>query len=189
MAWDDDADSLPYTWNNGTNIWDTYNRAKERGLPFPEIPPVSELLAHNYTLKPVLFGCDTNLTTTRDATSPIVAYFANSPYSWYSNYSWATGNMSHTEFDSILENSFNLLTQANGTLNKSWVDCLGCAAIDRSLQRMDIQRPQICEDCFQEHCWDGRITEGVPEGFVLDPVLALDPSLSYVEWSEIHPNS
>ncbi|KAJ5655906.1 hypothetical protein N7507_007856 [Penicillium longicatenatum] len=189
MAWDDDADSLPYTWNNGTNIWDTYNRAKESGLPFPVIPPVSELLAHNYTLKPVLFGCDTNLTTTRDATSPIVAYFANSPYSWYSNYSWATGNMSHTEFDSILENSFNLLTQANGTLNKSWVDCLGCAAIDRSLQRMDIQRPQICEDCFQEHCWDGRITEGVPEGFVLDPVLALDPSLSYAEWSEIHPNT
>lgn len=189
MAWDDDADSHPYSWNNGTNIWDTYNRAKESGLPFPEIPPVSELLAHNYTLKPVLFGCDTNLTTTRDATSPIVAYFANSPYSWYSNYSWATGNMSHAEFDSILENSFNLLTQANGTLNKSWVDCLGCAAIDRSLQRMGIQRPQACEDCFKEHCWDGRITEGVPEGFVLDPALALDPSLSYAEWSEMHSNS
>ncbi|KAJ6017130.1 hypothetical protein N7451_000509 [Penicillium sp. IBT 35674x] len=186
MAWDDDADSVPYTWNNGTNIWDTYNRAKESGLPFPEVPPVSEMLARNYTLKPVLFGCDTNLTTTRDATSPIVAYFANSPYSWYSNYSWATGNMSYTEFDGILENSFNLLTQGNGTLNKSWVVCLGCAAIDRSLLRMNIKRPQACEECFQEHCWDGSITEGISDDFVLDPTLALNQSLSYADWSEMH---
>ncbi|KAJ5564304.1 hypothetical protein N7513_000546 [Penicillium frequentans] len=188
MAWDDDADSAPYTWNNGTNIWDTYNRAKENGLPFPEVPPVSEMLALNYTLKPVLFGCDTNLTTTRDATSPIVAYFANSPYSWYSNYSWATGNMSYTAFDGILENSFNLLTQGNGTLSKSWVDCLGCAAIDRSLQRMDIKRPQACEECFQEHCWDGSITGGISDDFVLDPTLALNQSLSYAEWSKMHPD-
>lgn len=32
-----------------------------------------------------LFGCDAKLTTTNDTRTPIVAYFANSPYSAYSN--------------------------------------------------------------------------------------------------------
>ncbi|PYI03128.1 lysophospholipase [Aspergillus sclerotiicarbonarius CBS 121057] len=188
MAWDDDADDEPYTWNNGTNIYDSYVFAKAHGLPFPEIPPVREMLARNYTIKPVLFGCDTNLTTTRDATSPIVAYFANAPYSWYSNFSWSTTTLSSAEANGIMQNSFNLLTQGNGTLDSTWTECLGCAAIDRSLARVGMQRSQACEQCFQEHCWDGTLTAGVSEDFVLDPSLALDPSLGYAEWTEEHPD-
>ncbi|PWY77487.1 lysophospholipase [Aspergillus heteromorphus CBS 117.55] len=188
MAWEDDADDAPYSWNNGTNIYDAYVHARSHGLPFPEVPPVRELLARNYTLKPVLFGCDTNLTTTRDATSPIVAYFANSPYSWYTNFSWATTSMSGDEVYGVTQNSFNLVTQGNSTLDSTWVDCLGCAAIERSLARVGMQRSEACDQCFQEHCWDGTLTTGVPDDFVLDPSLALAPTLNYAEWSEQHPD-
>ena len=188
MAWEDDADDDPYGWNNGTNIYNTYIHSKEIGLPFPVIPPVKELLARNYTLKPVLFGCDTNLTTTKDASSPIVAYFANAPYTFYSNYSWTAPNMSYHALDGVMKNSFNLLTQGNSTLSSTWTDCLGCAAIDRSLQRMNITRPEVCEKCFAEHCWDGTIGSGVSGDFVLDPVPALDPSLSYAEWAQSYPD-
>jgi lysophospholipase len=187
MAWDDDVDDEPYAWNNGTNLYDSYTHAKEHGLPFPEIPPVTELLALNYTLKPVLFGCDTNLTTTRDATSPIVAYFANAPYSMYANYSWIE-TLAADEFDAVLENSFNLLTQGNGTLSDTWAQCLGCAAIDRSLGRIGIERPAFCEQCFEEHCWDGMLSGGVSDDFILDPSPALTPNVSYAEWSAEHPD-
>lgn len=146
------------------------------------------MLAQNYTLKPVLFGCNSSMTTTGDGTSPIVAYFTNSPYSWYSNYSWTAANMSYAEFNGILENSFNIVSQGNGTLSNAWAECLGCAAIDRSLERMGIQRPEFCEQCFQEHCWDGTITNELPKEFVLDPTLALNPDLTYAEWSAVHPD-
>ena len=36
----------------------------------------------------------------------------------------------------IFTNSFNLVTQANGTLDSEWPVWLGCAIIDRSLGRM-----------------------------------------------------
>lgn len=186
MAWDDSVELEPYTWSDGRNLRETYLQAKKHGLPFPEIPPASEMLARNYTLKPALFGCNTNLTTTRDETSPIVAYFANAPYSWYSNYSWSITNMSSALANGVMENSFNLLTQANGSLSDSWTECLGCAAIDRSLSRMGLPRPQACEQCFQEHCWDGTLTAGVSDSFVLDPTLALEPTMGYTEWLEEH---
>lgn len=157
------------------------------------IPPVGTWLARNYTTKPVFFGCNTSLTTTGDARSPLVVYFSNAPYSWYSNFSGFATNMSYTEFDGVLTNSFNLVTQGNGTLHAgtdgtTFVDCLGCAAIDRSLTRAGMQRTAQCEQCFTQWCWDGTTSE-VPDDFILDPSLALDPSYGFVEWAETHPFS
>ena len=39
LAWDDDGDANPYSWNNGTNLYDTYLQAKAGGIPFPVVPP------------------------------------------------------------------------------------------------------------------------------------------------------
>lgn len=41
MAWDDDVDSAPYGWNNGTNMYNTYKFAEAAGLSFPLAPLVS----------------------------------------------------------------------------------------------------------------------------------------------------
>lgn len=194
IAWDDDPDAFPYDWINGTNMYDTSFLAKQAGLPFPLAPPPSTFLARNYTLRPTFFGCNTSLTTTGDARSPIVLYMANSPYSWYSNYSVFALSMPYEEFYGVLENSFNIVTQANGTLGSEWPSCIACAAIDRSLERVGMQRSDQCERCFAEYCWDGTVdAEDTPvgdgEGRILDPSLRLDPDYGFLEWNEAHPFS
>lgn len=97
-------------------------------------------------------------------------------------------NMSWTEFHGVMVNSFDFITQGNGTLDSEWVQCIGCAAIDRSLERMGTKRTEQCERCFTKHCWDGTTTE-LPKDFVLDPSLQLNQSLGFVEWNKTHPFS
>lgn len=83
FAWDDSADARPEDWNNGTNLYNTYVAAKKAKLPFPIVPTAPTFIKNNYTHKPVFFGCDANLTTTKDPATPIVLYLANAPYSTY----------------------------------------------------------------------------------------------------------
>jgi lysophospholipase len=183
LAYEDGPDSLPYGWITGANLHNTYLAANASGLPFPIIPPVNTLQNRNYTLKPTLFGCDANLTTTQSADSPIVLYIANAPYSAYTNYTWTggAGAFDEAQFNEIFVNSFNQVTQGNGTLDSKWTTCLGCAVVERSLEKVGMLRSRQCEECFAEWCWDGTYNERTPE--VLDPSLATEPGLSYAEWN------
>lgn len=185
MTWDDDEDALPYSWNNGTNLYDTYLAAKAYGLPFPIVPPPTTFVNRGYVSKPTLFGCDANLTTSRDERSPIVLYLPNSPYSAYVNYSATAEAISREEIREIYVNSLNLLTQGNGTLSSDWVSCLGCAVIERSLSKVGMKRTQQCDQCFKNHCWNGT-QDNAPAG-VVDLPLALDPGLSFAVWNETNP--
>lgn len=187
IAWDDDSDSSPYGWNNGSNVYNTYMLAKEAGLPFPMAPPASTFLARNYTTRPTFFGCNATLTTTGDSQSPILLYMTNAPYSWYSNFSGSSTSMSRAEFDGVLVNSFDPVTQGNSTLDSEWPACIACGAIDRSLERVGMERSEQCERCFEKYCWDG--TEETIEGQLFDPSPALDPSYDFVAWNEKHPFS
>jgi lysophospholipase len=145
------------------------------------------MLNRNYTLKPTLFGCDINLTTTKSADSPIVLYVANAPYSAYTNYTWSggAGSFNFAQFNEIFVNSFNQLTQGNGTLDSEWTTCLGCAVIDRSLAKIGMQRTKQCESLLARYCWDGTVDERTPGLF--DPILATDPGLSFAEWNATSP--
>lgn len=188
IAWDDPSDSAPYSWNNGTDMYDMYVLANDTCLPFPTAPQPSTFLARNYTLKPTFFGCNTSLTTTGDSQSPIVLYMTNTPYSWYSKFSGFASTMSYEEFDGILTNVFDFVTQANGTLDAEWPTCIACAAIERSLERVGMERADICERCFERYCWDGTEHQ-LPQDFVFDPGLVLDPGYGFVEWNKSHPFS
>lgn len=139
------------------------------------------MIARQYNLKPVLFGCDPELTTTRDKSSPIVAYFTNAPWSYYSNFSWTQPATPISEFNRVLENSFNILTRGNSTVGHGWAECVGCAVIDRSLGRANIRRPDFCDECFREFCWDGKVSNDVPQDPIFDPSLVLYPNVSYAE--------
>ncbi|MCJ1387737.1 hypothetical protein MMC18_000580 [Xylographa bjoerkii] len=185
MAWDDDEDAVQLNWNNGTNLYNTYLAANSSGLPFPIVPPPTTFINRNYTARPVFFGCNTSLTTTGDERSPIVLYIANAPYSAYTNYSAAAEAVSREEVREIFVNSLNLMTQGNGTLSKDWVTCLGCAAIERTLSTVGMQRTRQCDACFKNHCWDG-VEDNSPTG-VVDLPLALDPGLSFAVWNLTHP--
>lgn len=184
IAWDDNEDAAPYNWNNGTNLYDTYLSAQQNGLAFPVIPNADTFVNRNYTTSPVFFGCDPKLTTNGDANAPIVLYFANAPYSAYENYSYSQSNFSRSQINDIFLNSFNEVTQGNGTLDQEWPICLGCAAIDRSLPRVGMQRSAQCEQCMEKYCWDG--TEDNQTAPIVDPSLALDPDLSFEQWNTTH---
>ncbi|MCJ1315673.1 hypothetical protein MMC15_000993 [Xylographa vitiligo] len=185
IAWDDDEDAVQLNWNNGTNLHNTYLAAAAAGLPFPIVPPPATFIHRNYTARPVLFGCDPNLTTTGDARSPIVLYAANAPYSAYTNYSAAAQALGRDEVRAVFVNSLNLLTQGNGSLSADWVACLGCAAVERSLAKVGMRTTEQCAACFRNHCWDGVEDDG-PTG-VVDLPLALDPGLGFAVWNLTHP--
>ena len=184
VAWDSDSDQPPYGWNNGTNLYDTYIQAEADGIPFPIVPPPLTFIHNKYTTKPVFFGCDAKLTTTKSTQSPIVMYMANSPYTAYTNYSFFQMQTTFSQIDDIFENGFNQLTQGNGTLDKEWPACLGCAVIDRSLEKVGMTRTKQCESCLEKYCWDGKVYKG--KVGVVDIPLVLDPSLSFAVWNETH---
>ena len=185
IAWDDVEDAYPYNWNNGTNLWNTYNIANASGIPFPIVPPASTFVLNNYTTTPVFFGCNANLTTTGKPDSPIILYLANSPYSAYTNYSYTQTEIGGPQMNEIFVNSFDLLTQGNGTLDQEWSTCLGCAAIERSLAKVGMERTEQCDKCFSKYCWDGTYAEGKPQ--VVDPSLKLNPSLGFLQWNTTNP--
>ena len=196
FAWDDGADARPNGWNNGTNLYNTYLAAMRHGLPFPIVPTAPTFIKYNYTHRPVFFGCDVNLTTTKDPGTPIVLYLANSPYSAYNNFSFVQSTTSRAQMGEIYVNSFDLLTQGNGTLDAEWAQCLGCAAIDRSIARLGMERTLQCRSCMERYCWDGNsepdhIT-GPKDGTyevtqIVDLEMVLNPGVSFAEWNATHP--
>lgn len=70
-------------------------------------------------------------------------------------------------------------------LSADWVACIGCAAIERSLSKVGMQRTEQCNACFKTHCWDG-IEDNSATG-VVDLPLALDPELSFAVWNLSNP--
>ena len=184
IVWEDVEDASPYNWNNGTNLYNTYIQAEASGLPFPIIPPANTMINYNYSVDPVFFGCDANLTTTNSTDSPIILYLKTAPYSAYTNYSYTQGNVSIGQMNDILINSFNEVTLGNGTLGDEWVSCLGCAVIDRSLGKIGKARTAQCEKCLTKYCWNGTYNDTQPAP--VNPSLLLDPSYGFDEWNLTH---
>lgn len=85
----------------------------------------------------------------------------------------------------IFVNGFNLVTQVNGTLDKDWPVCLGCAAVETSLKRVGMDTPRQCRRCFEKYCWDGKSDDR--ETGIVDLKLVLDPKLGYAQWLDEHP--
>ncbi|PWY84769.1 lysophospholipase [Aspergillus heteromorphus CBS 117.55] len=185
LAWDDSQDAAPYGWISGANLYNTYLAANATGLPFPIIPPVSTLVNLNYTTHPVLFGCGANLTTTGDTRAPLVLYYANAPYSAYTNFTFWQSSTTREQMDEIFVNSFDIVTQGNGTWDAEWADCIGCAVVERSLAHVGMQRTAQCEQCFSRYCWDGQLDESEPAE--MNSNLILDPSVGFLEWNATNP--
>jgi lysophospholipase len=185
IAWDGDQDAQPYAWSNGSNMYNSYIYATNHSIPFPIVPPVTTFINRNYTFKPTFFGCDAELTNTNDTSGPIVLYLPNAPYSSYTNFTWYQDTFTDEQMAVILTNGFNYVTQGNSTLDQEWPECLGCAAIDRSLSKLGIERTEQCQRCMKKYCWDG--VEDNSETGPVDIPLVLDPSWTYAEWNKSTP--
>ncbi|CAK9837406.1 lysophospholipase Plb3 [Schizosaccharomyces pombe] len=151
-------------WPDGSSIVTTYERiitynanksVDVRGFPY--IPDEDTIISLGLNTHPTFFGCDGRNTTAGNHTvdnntPPLLVYFPNYPWVYYSNISTFTMSMNDTLSSGILENAALSATQNN---SDSFAVCLACAMIQRSLERKNMSTPSQCSSCFEQYCWNG----------------------------------
>ncbi|KAI9894630.1 MAG: Lysophospholipase 1 [Vezdaea aestivalis] len=166
FALDGSADTTT-NWPNGSSLVATYERSKnetmQNGTAFPSIPDFNTFINLGLNTKPTFFGCDIkNLS----GPSPLLVYIPNTPYTFASNITTATLRYADDVRDKVIDNGYLVATMANGTLDKTWPTCVGCAILSRSLSRTGTEVPAACKACFDRFCWNGTLdTRPVPDRF------------------------
>jgi lysophospholipase len=164
FAVDSSADTLEpgANWPNGTALVASYERSLEaiaNGTSFPSIPAQNSFVNLGLNNRPTFFGCDSSNTT---SATPLIVYLPNSPYTYQSNVSTFQPSYPKDQQYAIVQNGYNVVTQGNGTRDAQWPTCVGCAILQRSLQRTNTAIPQACQECFSRYCWDGRVDNAQP---------------------------
>lgn len=161
---------------------DTAISASQGGIPFPRVPSSRTMVNLNFTRFPTFFGC--NRTSEPGSLYPLVLYLPNTAWTQYSNYSYMQSSFTDNQFDMVMNNSFNAATYGNGTIDETWPACLACAVIKKSVIRAGLELPEVCETCFERHCWNGDEDDSVVEEATKDQTPILDPGLSYADWNK-----
>ncbi len=171
FAVDSSADTNDY-WPNGTSLVATYQRSLNgtsvdggnlaNCTSFPAIPDQNTFVNLGLNTRPTFFGCNSSNTSTP---TPLVIYIPNSPYSYQSNISTFDPSYNTSQRDLIVENGYNVATMANGTVNSTWPMCVGCAILQRSMERTRTAVPQVCTQCFVDFCWNGTVNSTTPSEY------------------------
>jgi len=165
FAIDSSADTISDVapnWPNGTALVATYERSMNdiaNGTAFPSIPAQNTFVNLGLNNRPTFFGCNSSNTS---STTPLIVYLPNSPYTYHSNVSTFQLEYTKEQQYAIVQNGYNVATQGNGTRDSNWPTCVGCAILQRSLERTQTEIPQVCQDCFSQYCWDGRVDNSQP---------------------------
>ncbi|KAH6657293.1 lysophospholipase [Truncatella angustata] len=161
FAVDSSADTT-YAWPNGTALRATYDRSLgpiANGTQFPAVPDAETFINLGLNRKPTFFGCDVNNFTSTIGIPPLIVYVPNTPYTAWSNVSTYDPSYSDNQRNEIIQNGFNVATMGNGSLsgNTNWRTCAGCAIMSRTWAKAGAEVPSVCQDCFDQYCWDGTI--------------------------------
>lgn len=175
IANDASGTELSNGWMNGTNLIDTAAYAHANGIPFPNVPDQATFINYNFTLFPTFFGCNDSVDV------PLVLYAADAPWSAYTNETFLTSEYDSFQINTVLNNTFNMYSFGNNTVDSEWSGCLACAVMLRSLQRMNMTVPEFCNGCWQRHCWNGTWNSTLPNDF-FEPKTVLNASLTYAEF-------
>jgi lysophospholipase len=171
FAVDASGDTIPGSWPNGEALVAAYARnlspAIMNGTTFPAVPDSYTFINLGLNVRPTFFGCDPRMNF---APTPVIVYIPNAPYSYMSNLSTATTEFSNTVRNSIIQNGYEIATMGNGTFEREWPICVGCAILMRSLQRTNTTVPQQCNECYSKHCWNGTM-DSTPHSY--DPPLGV----------------
>ncbi|KAK2803069.1 Lysophospholipase 1 [Emmonsiellopsis sp. PD_5] len=172
-AVDSSADN-EFNWPNGTALVATYERSLDtkgigNGTAFPSIPDVNTFVNLGLNSKPTFFGCNSSNMT---GPSPLVVYIPNSPYVFFSNVSTFDPAYNNSVRNAIIQNGHNVATMANGTVDKDWPTCVGCAMLSRSFERTETDVPEVCKKCFDTYCWDGTLNSTTPATYAPELRLA-----------------
>jgi lysophospholipase len=137
----DNSDSDNSNFPDGSDMYQTYQRAQAAGLTrMPVIPPPSTFTSQGLNKKPVFFGCNDNSKAT-------IVYIPNTSYSYNSGQSTAKLQYSASETESMLANGV-LVGTMNG--DSQFPTCLGCAF----MKKMGTNLPSACQNCFSRFCYN-----------------------------------
>ncbi|KAM0802676.1 lysophospholipase Plb3 [Usnea florida] len=171
FAVDSSADTDNY-WPNGTSLVATYQRSLNdssagggniaNGTSFPAIPDQNTFVNLGLNTRPTFFGCNSSNTS---SPTPLVVYIPNAPYSYQSNISTFDLSYNTSQRNLMVENGYNVATMGNGTANSTWPTCVGCAILQRSLERTQTAIPEVCTECFKDFCWDGTVNSTNPGNY------------------------
>jgi lysophospholipase len=168
IAFDNSADTADH-WPAGVSIIATYQRQftdQANGTIFPYVPDQETFLELGLTNRPTFFGCHAdNLTSLYDPLQPVeerhippvIVYVGNAYHSYQSNVSTYQLSYSQEEINDIIQNGYNTMSQSNGTIDSEWPACLGCAIIQREVERRGIPQTEQCARCFDQYCWKGEL--------------------------------
>lgn len=133
----DDANNYP----NGSEVYNTYVRARELGLTrMPVIPTADTFVAKGLNKRPTFFGCNTNSTLT-------LLYFPNVNYTTNSGVSTEQLQFSPQQTAALIENG-NHVADYNGT--SGFATCVACAM----MKKFTTGLPKDCKGCFDQYCYN-----------------------------------
>ncbi|RCK67237.1 Lysophospholipase 2 [Candida viswanathii] len=186
LAFDYNTDTST-SWPDGSAIISSYERQfSEQGSSqlCPYVPDTNTFLQKGFTARPVFFGCDTqNLTDLikDDVVPPLVVYYANRPYEFYSNVSTYDLTFTDAQKKGLIQNGLDVASRLNNTIDENFKTCIGCALIRREQERRGIEQLEQCKLCFEEYCWDGTYADGPNPNYVnfTDSGLTNDSSVFY----------
>lgn len=172
MAFDNTADTS-LSWSTGSSISKTFNRQfgnQSRNHFFPSVPDNNTFVNNKLYERPVFFGCyASNFTDLRAQTNspanytpPLIIYNSNGYYTYHSNASTFQMKYESNEMRSIVENNYAVATYGNGTIDAEYGACVGCALIQRELERRGLNQTEQCKRCFDRYCWDGKVNDTKP---------------------------
>ena len=164
FAIDSSADTDNY-WPNGTSLVATYQRSLDtisNGTSFPAIPDQNTFVNLKLNTRPTFFGCDSSNTTSM---TPLIVYIPNSPYVYHSNVSTFDPSYETNVRDNMILNGYAVATMGNATQDETWPTCVGCAILQRSMERTKTTVPDVCTSCFKKFCWDGTVNSTQPVAY------------------------
>lgn len=158
-------------WPDGLSLISTFkNQFTKKGSKssFPPVPSKNTFINGNLTSRPTFFGCYARDLEGRVAgnplDTPLVIYLANRPFSYFTNTSTLKLAYTNEERAGMIRNGYEVATRLNGTLDKEWAACVGCAIIQRESERQRLEQSPQCKRCFERYCWDGKEYEGKARG-------------------------
>jgi lysophospholipase len=164
FAIDSSADTVDGSanWPNGTAMVASYERSLHdiaNGTAFPAVPAQNSFVNLGLNNKPTFFGCDSSNTS---AITPLIVYLPNAPYVYNSNVSTFQLEYTKAQQQAIVQNGYDVVTMGNATRDKDWPTCVGCAILQRSLERTKTAIPDVCTQCFNRYCWNGTVDNRQP---------------------------
>ncbi len=82
-----------------------------------------------------------------------------------------------------MSNALSTISQDSDRLTANWTSCLACGTVLRSLQKLNMDVPEFCNSCFEDHCWQGNSASS-PPSFLAPSALLTNPDITFEIWNQ-----